>query len=104
MGDDGLGRERDEVVFTRREIDESDARVGESMRFREGLALPKGDTHTVQGGEVGSERRPGDEEFCPLGVGLDGAFGDGVPAAPVNLNSGVSERGELVSSCGVREP
>lgn len=58
----------------------------------------------MQSREVGSERGPGNKEFRPFRIGFDCAFSDGVSAAPVDFDGGVSESGELITTLSIGEP
>jgi hypothetical protein len=92
----------DEVVFTRRELQESDVWVGESEKIDSGFSIkvgstPKSDTDSVTGCEVGTERRPAEVKLTPFGVsdGLVSVTSDdlegAVSAAPVEAGVGIGE-------------
>lgn len=58
----------------------------------------------MQSRKVCSQRGPGDEKFRPFRVGFDRTFGDGVSAAPVDLDGSVPESRELITALRIGEP
>jgi hypothetical protein len=67
LGDDRVRRPGYEVLFAGREVEELDTRVGKSVGdgVFERLAGPKGDTDSVERGQVSSLGRPRDVKLSP---------------------------------------
>jgi hypothetical protein len=111
-GDLGPGNQ---VVFARRELDETDVGVGESEEIDADLPVevwtaPEGDTDSVERGEVGTLRGPAEVELSPFGVsdrclvvGTLDSLEVAVSSAPVEGSGLVGKGHELISAKSVSQ-
>lgn len=111
-GDVGPGND---VVFARRELEESNIWVSESEEINSVLAVeiwstPECHTCSMGGSQVGTERRPAEVKLSPFGVleGLvssaSGYLDISVSAIPVDSCCSIGKSKELITTKTVTEP
>ena len=93
----GAVRPGDHVLLSRRESNQVDEGMGETGLTGPRWAAPKLHTLSVNGGQIGAERRPLHEGLGPEGT-VDNVLGLILLVVPVNSNAVTSVHDELVSA------